>query len=168
MSVPSRADFDRVVADNEAAIYRLCRAYVRDIDEARDLCQEVLINVWKALPGFRGSAKLSTWIYRIAVNTAITHRRKSSRREATHAPLGEMQVAADEGDKHHKMAQEDRLQRMHEAIGTLADEERLLIGLFLEDLSYKEIGEVMGRDTNYVGVKLMRVKEKLSKILRNG
>jgi len=160
-------DFDQLVADHGEGVYRLCRAYVGNIPELDDLYQEALINIWKALPGFRGDAKITTWIYRVTVNTSVTYRRKTSRKTSLETHLDDFShISIDSEDRDHKLKLEEQYQLLLKAIEKLKADQRIIIGLFLEDLSYKEIGEVIGKDTNYVGVKLSRIKEKLSKLIK--
>lgn len=146
------------MAQHGDRIFRLCRAYLYDPAEADDLYQEVWINVWKALPRFREEAELSTFLYRIAVNTAISYNRRirKRRRDARSLPAEWPPRPAVNAD-----AREERFAQMYRAIGRLPDADRLLVGLLLEDLSYREIAEVLGISVNYVGVKINRVKEKL-------
>lgn len=166
MNKADQARFNHLLKENESAIYRICRAYLGRSEETNDLCQEVLINVWKALPGFRGQSSMSTWIYRITVNTAITYQQKKSRRESRNVLLNGIDVSCkSEGDKKEKIELEHQIDHMMQMIGRLSQDQRILIGLYLEDLSYKQIAEVLGRDTNYVGVKIKRIKQKLSKMM---
>lgn len=159
------SSFNELVANHGPGLYRLCKAYLGLSEEVNDLYQEVLINVWKALPGFRGEAQLSTWLYRISVNTAITYRRKQAGYEARMASNELEHLADDESDRMEKLQTESNINQLMACIDRLESDQRIVMGLYLEDLSYKEIAEVIGKDTNYVGVKLMRIKEKLAKMM---
>ena len=137
---------------HKAPIQRLCFAYLNAADEVEDLFQEIMSNVWHALPKFRGEAQAGTWLYRIAVNTALLYRKKWRRGE----PLPE--VADPAAGAHQNLEDRERLDALRRAITVLPDQERLVITLLLEGLSYREIAEVTGLTVNYVGVKVSRIK----------
>ena len=133
--------FVELFEGNRASLRRLCYGYLSSASEVDDLFQEIMTNVWNSLPSFRAEAKISTWLYRIAVNTALIHRRKrrpSERRE--------------------------RLDALHRAIARLGDQDRLIVSLLLEGLSYREIADITGITVNYVGVKLSRIKQTLEQM----
>jgi RNA polymerase sigma-70 factor (ECF subfamily) len=144
---------------NRASIRRLCYGYLNSACEVDDLFQEIMTNVWNALPSFRGEAKITTWLYRIAVNTAIVHRRKRRPSEE----LGDFpdQRASAQQD----LEQQERLQSLHCAIAQLGDQDRLIVTLLLEGLSYKEIADITGITVNYVGVKIVRIKQSLEQLM---
>lgn len=160
--------FDEVVSEHGPSIFRLCRAYLGSDLDVDDVYQETLINLWKALPGFRGESKISTWIYRITVNTAISYRRKKQRIQTTNNEVVLDQLAFDSSETVLKQEREKQFEQLMIAINQLKSDQRVLIGLYLEDLSYKEIAEVIGRDTNYVGVNIGRIKQKLTKMMHYG
>ena len=114
-----------------------------------------MTNVWHSLPGFRGDSKPDTWLYRIAVNTALVHRRKRVRTE----PLAE--VAAPDPGTHQNLEDAERLAVLRRAIASLPEQDRLIVTLLLEGLTYKEISDVTGITVNYVGVKISRARQML-------
>ena len=143
---------------NRASLRRLCYGYLNSASEVDDLFQEIMTNVWNSLPSFRGEAKISTWLYRIAVNTAIIHRRKRRPSEE----LGE--VADQRAGVHQDLERRERLEALHRAIARLGDQDRLIVSLLLEGLSYREIADITGITVNYVGVKLSRIKQTLEQL----
>ena len=145
--------FEELFERHKAPIQRLCFAYLNAADEVEDLFQEIMSNVWHALPGFRGEAQAGTWLYRIAVNTALLYRRKLRKGE----PLRE--VADRSAGAHQNLEERERLDALRRAIAVLPDQDRLIVTLLLEGLSYREIAEVTGLTVNYVGVKLSRIKQ---------
>lgn len=162
----NRSAFNEVAATHGDSIYRLCKAYMGNSEEVDDLYQEALINIWKALPKFRGEAKLSTWIYRVTVNTALSFRRKVAREESVRANQWNPEYLVDDlADKQEKIERENQFERLLECIEELKPDHRILIGLYLENLSYREIAEVIGKTTNYVGVNIGRIKERLTKLM---
>jgi len=150
--------FVEVFERNRASLRRLCHGYLGSADEVDDLFQEIMTNVWNSLPSFRGEARISTWLYRIAVNTAIIHRRKRRPSEE----LGE--VADQRAGVHQDLERRERLEALHRAIARLGDQDRLIVSLLLEGLSYREIADITGITVNYVGVKLSRIKQTLEQL----
>ncbi len=143
-------------------IHKICRLYTNNQDAHNDLFQEVTIQLWKAFPKFRGDAKFSTWMYRIALNTAITLYRKSKRRIKTNDIADyNFKLKSEEYDP----IEEEQLKLMHTAIKQLSDIEKALVFLYLEDKSYREISETMGISEVNARVKMNRAKGKLKKIL---
>jgi RNA polymerase sigma-70 factor (ECF subfamily) len=141
--------------ENKPRILRLCSAYLNSTAETEDLFQEIMTHVWHHLPGFRYEAKASTWLYRIAVNTALIYRRKWKPAEAlTDVPDGSLGAQRN-------LEEQERLSALRRAIGELPGQERLIVTLLLEGLSYKEIAEITGITPNYVGVKISRIKQAL-------
>ena len=137
---------------HKAPVQRLCYAYLNSADEVEDLFQEIMSNVWNALPGFRGDAQAGTWLYRIAVNTALLYRRKWKRGEEL------SEIADQSAGAHENLEEQERLAALRSAIAELPDQDRLVITLLLEGMSYREIAEITGLTVNYVGVKLSRIK----------
>ena len=151
--------FDELFAENRGRIQRLCYGYLGPCGEVEDLFQEIMINAWNSLPSFRGESRASTWLYRVAVNTALVHRRK---RRATE-PLPELRDPARGAQQ--DLENEERLAALRAAIATLPDQDRLIVTLLLEGLSYKEIAEITGLTVNHVGVKISRIKDTLEEML---
>jgi len=158
--------FSIVFKENKDRIFRLCYASLNNKDEVDDLFQEVMINIWRSLESFRNESKISTWIYRITVNTALLFNKRFKAKSSRFMNF-EPNVL-DENHPHEdsfiKTFDED-LKNLHKAISQLKKQDRLIIGLFLEDMSYEEISEIVGINTNYVGVKINRIKSVLAKTM---
>ncbi|MBQ4822384.1 RNA polymerase sigma factor [Aquimarina sp. MMG016] len=147
---------------NQNIVHKVCRIYTSDRDSHNDLFQEITIQLWKAYPKFRGDAKFSTWMYRVALNTAITLYRKSKRSiKTSDIDTIDFKIKADEYDDE----VEQQLKLMYKAVKQLNDIEKALVFLYLEDKSYKEIADTMGITEVNARVKMNRVKTKLKKIL---
>jgi RNA polymerase sigma-70 factor, ECF subfamily len=144
--------FQELFAANRSRIQRLCYGYLGPGGDVDDLFQEVMINVWNSLPSFRGEARPSTWLYRIAVNTALIHRRKRRPSE----PLPELRDPARGAQQ--SLEDAERLAALRTAIASLPDQDRLIMTLLLEGMSYKEIAEITGLTVSHVGVKISRAK----------
>lgn len=153
--------FIALLTEYQQVIYKVCYVYASETDTLNDLFQEVVINLWKSFPHFRGECKVSTWIYRISLNTCVSFFRKSASRPSVVPIRFDLEASlADSGDK---TAQLRELYRMIDQLGKL---ERALLLLWLEERSYREIAEILGISKNNVAVKLNRIKEKL-KIMSN-
>jgi len=152
--------FVKIVEDNQGIIYKVCKMYRDTKEDQEDLFQEIVLQLWKAFPEFRKESKVSTWMYRIALNTAIAIFRKNKKEiefiesiPRSYKPNTEDITSENE-------------ERMFEAIRTLNKAERAIIALYLEDYPYKEIALITGITENYVGVKISRIKEILKNILK--
>lgn len=129
--------------------------------DKQDLFQEILYQLWKSFPTFRGEAKVSTWMYQIALNTAITNFKKTKRRIITQ-DLSEQHSVADFSEN---ADTEERLKELYQAINQLNSIEKAIIMLYLEENTYQEIAKIMGITENNVGVKINRIKTKLKQLL---
>ena len=155
----------KFVADLEQhqnIVHKVCRIYTNNQDAHNDLFQEITIQLWKAYPKFRGEAKFSTWMYRVALNTAITLYRKSKRSIQTQDFDSVLyKVQSNEYDD----TEEQQLKFLYKSIHELSDIEKALVFLYLEDKNYKEISETMGITEVNARVKMNRVKNKLKKLV---
>ena len=150
--------FARLVQEHKSTIYTVCYMFSQDQDEVNDLFQETLINIWEGIDSFREKSKISTWIYRVALNTCLMQERKK-KKEVQKVPLS-MDVNFFE-DEDANIAQ---VRQLHQRIGKLGLVDRAIVMLWLEDMSYDEIGAIMGITAQNVGVKLFRIKEQLKKM----
>jgi len=147
---------------NQNIAHKICRMYTNNKSDHNDLFQEIAIQLWKNYPKFRGDAKFSTWMYRVALNTAISLYRKSTRRIKTNDIADvDFKIKAEEYDD----TTDVQLKALHKAIHQLNDIDKALIFLFLEDKPYKEISETLGISEVNARVKMNRAKQKLKKIL---
>ncbi|WP_276391152.1 RNA polymerase sigma factor [Eudoraea chungangensis] len=148
--------------DNQNIVHKVCSLYTSNRDAHNDLFQEITIQLWRAYPKFRGESKFSTWMYRVALNTAITLYRKSKRRIKTQDYDSVIfKIKSDDYDP----TQEQQLQLMYKAVRQLGDIDKALVFLYLEDKDYKEISETLGISEVNARVKMNRIKTKLRTIL---
>ena len=148
--------------NNQGIIHKVCRIYTTDSDAHKDLFQEITIQLWKNYSKFRGDSKFSTWAYRVALNTAISLYRKSSKRIKTEDYSDiEYKIQSVEYDDN----QELQLKALYTAIHQLNDIDKALIFLYLEDKPFKEISITLGISDINARVKMNRAKEKLRTIL---
>jgi len=144
-------------------IYKVCNLYCHEADDKQDLFQEITLQLWKAFPAFRQQAQQSTWMYRVALNTAISNFRKESRRPGL-SPLSELDF--DIPDDYPPNQKSEQINELMQAIGNLNPIEKAIIMLYLDEKSYDEIAEITGITKNNVGVKLNRIKTKLETLLK--
>ncbi|QSS96732.1 RNA polymerase sigma factor [Psychroflexus sp. ALD_RP9] len=154
--------FVELLETHQNIVHKICRLYTYDESSHKDLFQEITVQLWKAFPKFRGDAKFSTWMYRVALNTAITLYRKRKRRvTTTDIDQVNFKIASEVYDD----TVEENLKLMYSAIKELNDIDKALVFLYLEDKNYKEISETLGITEVNARVKMNRVKTKLKRIL---
>jgi len=156
-------NFIDILNNHRGLIYKVCNLYCRDKDDREDLFQEIVLQIWKSFKSFRGESAMSTWMYRIALNTAITHLRKEKRAVNDSVSLQGIEVP-DMNDSDEK---EEQFTQLFAAIERLDKIEKSVVLLYLEGKSYDEISEITGLSKSNVGVKLNRIKTKLSGTLNN-
>lgn len=147
----------------QPVLRRVCRAYAESPEDREDLFQETVYQLWRSFPTFRGESSPGTWVYRVALNTAISALRS---RTKTDKPMtlgmAHEQIASptpESGDSR-------RIDLMYDMIRRLNQVDRALVLLYLEDLSYKELASILGLSENHVGVKLNRIKARLQGFAR--
>ncbi len=157
-------DFKSIIEANHPILFKIARVYSEDID-FDDLYQEMLINVWKSLRSFKGDSKVSTWLYRVALNTALSFKRNKNRKSIPSVDIIHAQAKAHEHSTE-KEELEIEIERLYAAIRKLKKEERSLILLYLEEKTYDEIADIIGITKTNVGVKVNRIKKKLYELLK--
>lgn len=154
--------FRELVGQNKDRIERICRYYAPRHDDWHDIYQEVLINIWKSLESFRGEAAISTWIYRIAVNTSLGYAGRELQRLRLNLPDdGYHMMRLMQEDSSGVLEKEYRFAEMELALNQLTVVDKLLMSLVLEDLSTREIADIMGITESNVRVKIHRIRESL-------
>lgn len=149
-------EFLALIEMHQGIIHKVAALYMSRADSRADLFQEILLAAWKGYDNFRGDAKFSTWLYRVALNTAITWYRKEQKMEpaesleTSHANLPGTDLQ-----------EEEQLEAMRKAISGLSPIDKALVSLYLDEYDYREIGEILGLSANNVAVKMNRIKNKL-------
>ena len=160
--------FRTIIRENKDKISGICRYYSSNEDDHNDMYQEVLINIWKSLENFRGDAQLSTWVYRVSVNTALGFAKKEIRRKKIFIRQDDERLRDlldyDEGQIQEK---EIMLQSLENKINLLSVVDKIIITLVLESVSHKEIASVIGITEPNVRVKIHRIKNELKGMLKN-
>jgi RNA polymerase sigma-70 factor (ECF subfamily) len=162
------ARFTAWVREHAGAVLKVARAYTYTPEDCQDLVQEILLQVWRSLPRFEGRSSAVTWFYRVALNTALGWKR-DERRQVRKSGLTGIEienVAASDSDSAATAANREIVERLYAAIHQLPKTDAALVLLYLDDLSYREMSEVLGISESNVGVKLNRAKKALSELMR--
>lgn len=160
-----RETFLELIRENRARLRRIARAYAGGEEEAKDLHQEILLEAWRSLDSFECEARPGTWLYRVALNTALDHDRKRTARSEARAGEEDLPRGADFPRPDERDDRRRRVERLYDAVDRLDETDRALVLMYLDGCTYREMSEVMGITENYVGVKLHRLKEKLADML---
>jgi RNA polymerase sigma-70 factor (ECF subfamily) len=152
-------EFIELINRHRGLVYKICHLYTNDRDDRDDLFQDIVLQLWRAFPSFRKESLITTWMYRVALNTAISWFRREKRKPGVQRISGaELQLAELEPTPESEV--------LHQAIQHLTQVEKAIIILYLDEKSYQEISEVMGITLSNVGVKINRIKIKLEKIIK--
>ncbi|MBO5823603.1 MAG: sigma-70 family RNA polymerase sigma factor [Prevotella sp.] len=149
--------FAQMVREHKATIYTVCYMFSKDADEVADLFQEVLINLWKGFDGFQGRSDIKSWIYRVALNTCITIDRKKKRKNKAELSMDINLFSDSDNDT-------KQVEMLRQRINRLKPFDRAIVLLWLENMSYDEIGAVVGITAKNVSVRLFRIKEELKRM----
>ena len=149
--------FAQTVAEQKSTIYTVCYMFSQDADEVNDLFQEVLVNIWKGFDSFEHRSDIKTWIYRIALNTCISIDRKKKR-------SAEVRLTMDINLFEDHDEDTKQVDMLHKRISKLQPFDRAIVLLWLENLPYEEIGQIVGISTKNVSVRLFRIREQLKQM----
>lgn len=157
----TESEFIANIKEHQRIVHKICALYATTPDDREDLFQEILMQAWKAAPQYRGAAQFSTWLYKIGLNTAVSHYRKAGFRLQS-APIDGMAMVLPETNAEPNPA----LEALYQAIGELGKVDKAIIMLWLDEFDYASIGEVLGISENHVAVKMLRMKEKLKTLIK--
>lgn len=149
----TEAAFREMLARNTARLRRIASAYAGDSGEADDLWQEILLQIWRSLPRFRGESAMSTWVYRVALNTALSYRRAAVRRRRHEVTAAPPDPAVSSGDPRSQAS------LLTDFLASLAPIDRTIVVLYLDNVSNAEAAEILGMSTGAVAVRLHRIKQ---------
>ena len=158
--VPDKAYFVEMIYTHMGIIYKICNLYA-DGEDRDDLKQEIIYQLWKSYPTYRGDSKFQSWMYRVALNTAMLGLRA---RKLKYTALSDQELKISE-DPLEQQDEEARVKQLYRQISKLKDLDKTIIFLYLEQCSYEEIAEITGISTKNVSVRLVRIREKLRKML---
>ena len=151
-------EFETMIREHKGTIYPVCYMFSNDPDEVADLFQETLINLWRGSGTFRGESALGSWIWKVALNTCISSDRKKKRGPQTSPLSMDIDLFEDQD------ADTRQIGLLRSRIGKLGPFDRAIVLLWLENLSYEEIGQIVGISPKNVSVRLVRIKEQLKKM----
>lgn len=153
--------FEHLVREHKGTIYTVCYMFSKDPDEANDLFQDTLIHLWMGFDKFRGESRVETWVWRVALNTCISSDRKK-KRAGERIPLDmDVNLFADNDDD------SKQIRQLYNRIGKLGVMDRAIILLWLENMSYDDIGAIVGISPKNVSVKLVRIRQQLIEMSKN-
>lgn len=163
MKVDNEKEFLELLRQHEGLIHKICQVYAANTSFKQDLFQEIVIQLWKSFGSFRNESKISTWIYRIALNTALTdQRRKKTKVSFSFIGL----VEEDMPEESESTIHQENLTILYGAIARLTEIEKAVVMLYLDDKSYEEMEEILGIGQATLRVKMNRIKEKLRQITK--
>lgn len=152
------SEFLKAIDDHQGILFKVCRMYCTNNVDAEDLFQDILLQLWKAWPSFKGSSKVSTWMYKVSLNTSIIRLRKNSRSPKLQELSFVQHTIPEQESGRMDILFNKELQK---AISNLNKLDKALVMLYLDEKTYKEISEIMGMSENNIGVKINRIKKKL-------
>lgn len=156
MNITER-EFTQLVLEQKSTIYTVCYMFARDKDEAADLFQDVLINLWKGIGKFRNDSEISTWVYRVSLNTCISADRKKRKMPTTRLDMNIDLFDDDDTDSRQIQVLRQRIQRLQPL-------DRAIVLLWLESLSYQEIADIVGLTPKNISVRLTRIRLQLKQM----
>lgn len=157
----NKREFSELIQKNQAIIHKITRVYENAWADREDLFQEICLQLWKSYPNFRQEAQFSTWMYRVALNTAISNIRKRKNSFSFEPIRNTDAISAEASDE------KEKIQLMYRAISKLNRIDKAIILLWLEEKNYEEIATIMGTTKSNVSVKLVRIKRKLEELVSN-
>ncbi len=157
LRMANEQQFVQLLKTHQNIVHKVCRIYMDTEENREDLFQEITLQAWKAYNSFKGDAKFSTWLYRVALNTALTFFKKDKKQQSHIVSVAIMPDNSEETLN----PIEEKVQSMYKAIADLGKIDKALVTLYLEDYSYNEIGEMLDITPNNVAVKMIRIKQKL-------
>jgi len=154
--------FDRVFSDYSDKIYHLCCSYASNEEDRKDLHQDILLRVWKSLPSFKNQSAIGTWVFRVAVNASIDRLRKSNRRDhlVVSSHIDDLAIPDRTESVENAVISNEKIRTLYRCINGLSFLDKTLVSLYLEEMSYGEIADVVGMSRANVGVRLHRIKKR--------
>lgn len=148
-----KQEFLHTIGENEGLILKICNIYCRESEDREDLYQDIIIQLWKSFPKFENRSSISTWIYRISLNVAISRYRKNLKQPSQEQLNNELPVID------HQEVKEEDTKALYQAIDSLSSVEKAIIMLYMEGIKYRQIGDIMNLTESNVGFKINVIKK---------
>jgi RNA polymerase sigma factor (sigma-70 family) len=155
--------FEKHIREHELLIYKVCHIYAYTDADRQDLFQDIVLQLWKAYPKFKSGSRFSTWLYRVAINTAITGLRKKKNFITSYEPAS---LPIHMSDDDFGLMEEERLQQLYKGIDQLSQVEKAIVMLYMEERSYEEMEDILGINQGNLRVKMNRIKDKLRQMTK--
>jgi len=152
--------FLKALEENQNKIFRICSVYSKDSEDAKDLFQEVLVNIWGALPKFKSNSSINTWVFKIALNVCLRFKSKHTKNQNILIRLDSLTIA-NIGSEEKSDVENEKLNNLRTCVKTLNEGDKAIVALYLEGLAYREISHILGLSENHIAVKVKRIKLKL-------
>jgi RNA polymerase sigma-70 factor, ECF subfamily len=165
-SAAQESIFRRWLGEHQGLLWRVVRSFASSVEDQQDLLQEILLQAWISLPGFRGDSKETTWLYRLAFNTAMVWQRKEKRRRIKHEAFSAFIERQTPSSESGASTGEELIERLYRTIRQLPKPDASMALMHLDGLSYREMAEVLGLSENHIGVRLHRIRKQLTAQLK--
>jgi RNA polymerase sigma-70 factor (ECF subfamily) len=153
--------FLEILQQNKQTILRICRVYASNRQDQEDLFGQVVFQLWKSMPSFRNKAHVDTWVYRVTLNVCMRYALKLDKLQRKRKSLDSILFSYAEPDLQQQREQEENIRHLYQCIALLPESDKAVILLFLEELPYKQIAQIVGLSENHVAQKIGRIKKKL-------
>lgn len=157
----NKDEFIAVITENKKLIYKICNSYCPDLEDRKDLEQEILIQLWQSFIKFDGRVKITTWMYKVALNTAISYYRKNTKQQKRHVSTDSTVISITETTYDHQT--DKNIELLHQLISGLNKIDKALIIMYLDNVRQREIAEVLGITEANVSTKINRIKASFKK-----
>lgn len=161
--------FNDVLKDYRDKIYRLCSYYVKNEEDRKDLLQHIYVRIWSGLDSFQHKSSISTWVFRVSLNSCIDFLRKEKRRRHVNVSMDDIEKKVSDGSKNieKNLIDSERIRLLYACVDRLSLTDKTLLSLYLEDVSYREMADIIGISEKNVSVKLVRIKKKLNAFIKD-
>lgn len=152
--------FITAIEQNREKLYRICSIYSENNEEAKDLFQEVLLQIWRSMNSFKGNSTIGTWMYRVALNVCLRFKSKNTKNESRFIRLDSISISKIKSEEYDEEKSE-KLRLLRACVKKLKEGDKAIVALYLEGLAYREISSILGLSENHIAVKVKRIKSKL-------
>ncbi|MBT8184124.1 MAG: sigma-70 family RNA polymerase sigma factor [Eudoraea sp.] len=145
---------------NRDKLFRVCSIYTEDDEDAKDLFQEVLVHIWRSMSTFKGKSSIGTWMFRVALNVGLRSRSRHNKNQKRLIRLDSITISNFRSEEYRE-EENEKLKALRKCVKSLNEGDKVIVALYLEELAYKEISNILGLSENHIAVKIKRIKSKL-------